>query len=532
VAAPVLISHLLDYSKLSFKVAGTIRLNLQSSLISMFLYYDYNARSDIDPGKLLMATMRDVDRVLGAGYMKVLTLAKCLGHLMVLLMFKVLASSIHRTPASPAVYIMLFVFPCTLFIFLIFRKRVIHQVLVKQQDQEDKLVNRLSQIVAEYSVINAFNQRPQAIDSFERAIKENNSASNDFSKVMLNNSYFVHWVEHLVRALYIIFRGMSVVTGQCSLGIYLMDISIISSIGKEAETMYNVFVDWEVVTPSLQGIVRLMNLPIDLHSRMHMDAIRRHESREKSVADLHNMSLDTMHISISGPTFRYLSGRRFFFDGSVVLEQKSFVVFIGPHGNGKSTLLQLLAGALLPEVDDGKIGFFMPAHLRALYVSNNCIFFHGTLMQNLTFGVNAKDADAHIDRVCRICERLGLDPDVRRHLENGMEILNWGSMFSRAQLVLLNLARGLVFNPEVLCADRPLLGLDDATCRRVLELFREFIQKKGLEQAENSYEQRRPRTFLMAGCTREGMSFADKLIYVTDDGIEEITQQEARVRTI
>jgi len=214
------------------------------------------------------------------------------------------------------------------------------------------------------------------------------------------------------------------------------------------------------------------------------------------------------------------------------LEQKSFVVFIGPHGNGKSTLLQLLAGALLPEVDDGKIGFFMPAHLRALYVSNNCIFFHGTLMQNLTFGVNAKDADAHIDRVCRICERLGLDPDVRRHLENGMEILNWGSMFSRAQLVLLNLARGLVFNPEVLCADRPLLGLDDATCRRVLELFREFIQKKGLEQAENSYEQRRPRTFLMAGCTREGMSFADKLIYVTDDGIEEITQQEARVRTI
>merc|ERR1740123_100938 len=118
-----------------------------------------------------------------------------------------------------------------------------------------------------------------------------------------------------------------------------------------------------------------MNLPIDLHSRMHMDAIRRQESRDKSVADLNNMSLDTMHISIDGPSFKYLSGRHFRFSGSVVLEQRSFVIFLGPHGNGKSTLLQLLAGGLIPEVDDGHIGFFMPAHLRALYMQSHCIFF-------------------------------------------------------------------------------------------------------------------------------------------------------------
>jgi len=219
VLMPAMISHFLDFKALGFKVGGTVRNMLRSALVSNFLSYDYTSRKQVESGSFFMATMRDVDRLLKLGYMNTLTLVKSIAHMLVLLGVKLAASRVRNTPISPSVFSTLLVLPTVLSIFLLVRRRTIFQALAKKQKAEDQLVSRMTGIFAEYPLISAFHQRPRALDSVDTCIREQNSSGSDFAKVMLNNTYFVTWLEGLITAAYIIIRGFSVLAGTTPLGI-------------------------------------------------------------------------------------------------------------------------------------------------------------------------------------------------------------------------------------------------------------------------------------------------------------------------
>jgi len=359
----------------------------------------------------------------------------------------------------------------------------------------------------------------------------------------LNNTYFVTWLEGLITAAYIIIRGFSVLAGTTPLGIYLMDINIISSISKEVETVYEVFMDWEIVSPSLHAVVRLINLPMDLSHRLQISKLHKRHSDELLHHSTEKLNLDSLPIVINNPRFNHLQGKELHFRGSVSVSQDSLIMLIGPHGHGKSTLLKLIAGMLLAEAplllrlshldiqvedksgNDALAGVFVPAHLRTLHDMSECIFVHGTLLQNLTLGVNPGDADAQLERVQQICSTLGLDYDVLHHLQVP-RIFHWESTFSRSQLRLLGLARSLVYNPEVLCCDKPLVALNEEASRRVLDALRQFVEKRGVGQCPDTIMQRRPRTVIVAGSNRTCMQYADQLISVSDNGVCQVNKHE------
>jgi len=530
VLLPAMFAHFLDFKALGFRVGGTVRNMLRSALVSNFLSYDEKSRDQVDSGSLLMATMRDVDRLLKLGYMNILILFRSTAHMLTLLAVKLAASRVRNTPISPGVFSMLLVLPTVLSIFLVLRRRTIFEALLKKQNAEDKLVSRMNSVFAEYPLISAFHQRPKAIDSVEKSIKDQNSSGSDFAKVMLNNAYFVHWVDGLVTATYIVVRGFAVIAGHCSLGIYLMDINIIASISKEVETMYGVFVDWETVSPSLHTVVKLINLPLDLSHRMQINRLHKRHSDEQALQSQDQLNLDSLPIVIESPRFNYLSGKELHFNGSVSLNQESLIMLIGSHGQGKSTLLKLISSTLLPEVEDSGNseplkGVFVPAHLRTLHDMSECVFIHGTLMQNLTLGVNSADDDAQPERVSKICMQLGLDADVL-HLLQVETILHWETAFSRSQLRLLGLARSLVYNPEVLCCDKPCVSLNDDACRRVIDVLRQFVEKRGIGQSPDTLLQRRPRTVIAADSNRTFMKSADQLISVSDTAICQVSKHD------
>jgi len=74
---------------------------------------------------------------------------------------------------------------------------------------------------------------------------------------------------------------------------------------------------------------------------------------------------------------------------------------MGPRSEGKTTLLRILGGVMLP--DNGLC--FVPSHLRALHVTAETYFYHGTLLDNLTFGVEKTNPDSSSSHV-RVCTNL------------------------------------------------------------------------------------------------------------------------------
>merc|ERR1719473_1664663 len=97
--------------------------------------------------------------------------------------------------------------------------------------------------------------------------------------------------------------------------------------------------------------------------------------------------------------FAYTNSQALNTSGTMTIQQGILCAIIGAPESGKSTILRILGGVVLPKPG----GFFIPAHLRVLHVDREPFFFHGTLLENLSFGVRAGDPDGQIDRVLRIC---------------------------------------------------------------------------------------------------------------------------------
>jgi tungstate transport system ATP-binding protein len=143
----------------------------------------------------------------------------------------------------------------------------------------------------------------------------------------------------------------------------------------------------------------------------------------------------------------------------------------GPNGSGKSTLLQLLG--LLLEPDRGDICFAGAmiqggAHRQRLrrqitLVEQSPFLFHGTVYDNLAFGLRLRDVrgDLQRRRIASALEAVGLQGFESRQ----------ACALSGGETRRVALARAMVLRPKVLLLDEPTAGLD----RDSLPLFENWL---------------------------------------------------------
>lgn len=205
------------------------------------------------------------------------------------------------------------------------------------------------------------------------------------------------------------------------------------------------------------------------------------------------------------------------------------VFLLGPPKGGKSTLLKLLGGELLPDPQrlkgsGGDGVFFVPSHLRVLHVTSTPLFFDGSLLTNLTFGADGPISDRSLDRVRAICEALGVDGDVLCHLDDG-DLNHWSQVFSATQCQQLSLARAVVANPEVLCVHKPAEFFPDQNGAAIMRVFRKYVDENGVLQ-QGPKASRRPRTFIATVVRHVHHGFADQIFWVSPEGVREIVGDE------
>jgi ABC-2 type transport system ATP-binding protein len=163
---------------------------------------------------------------------------------------------------------------------------------------------------------------------------------------------------------------------------------------------------------------------------------------------------------------------------NVRLKEGEITGVVGENGNGKTTLLRMLAGEL--SCDTGQVIY------PALQTDNNGAFdwyaiknklafipqrihkWHGTLLDNLCFyatihGIKGSENEKHIDY---ILYRLGLDR---------FRDLKWNEISSGYRL-RFELAKMLLWKPKLLILDEPLANLDINAQQLLLQDLRFFTQ--------------------------------------------------------
>eukprot|EP00434_Breviolum_minutum_P008504 symbB.v1.2.007502.t1/scaffold444.1/size204903/2 len=516
------VQHWLHYIAPTWRVGGLSRRVLQHGVLSAFLVYNEESRTHVDNGKIVMAMVYDVPNLVTNGYMNVVNMINAAGKLLIILAFQIFVPPLMgKRPTllglAPALLI-----PFLTSIFLRFRSESQTKSLRETENKESDLISFVTESVRTFRLISDFGKSSLELEKFLGKIGAYNSSVVASLQMGGNNAKFVEWLTMLSISLYTIWGGMQVIEGDLDLPLYVTNIGVFNAAGAAATDFCHVLLQMQKVTPSLERLVRYINLPTDLPKRMDLECHRR-VATSRLAGESHKelgpgFVLDELPIIISELEFSYPGALPRSFGGRMEMPQGQVLAIAGKCGQGKSTLIRILAGRNLPRLRSEESLFFIPSHIKVLYVPHTPLFIHGTLYENLTYGVAGKGRDDNMDRVLNICERLLLPPVVLNEIASRETLeRDWSSKLSSTQCQALLLARAFITNPELLCLEKPTEQFPKDQAENICMLIREHVNGRGLEVEDSKMLLRRPRTCIFSTIRLNCIQTADKAYIVNRD---------------
>ncbi|MBA3656263.1 MAG: ABC transporter ATP-binding protein [Gemmatimonadaceae bacterium] len=183
-------------------------------------------------------------------------------------------------------------------------------------------------------------------------------------------------------------------------------------------------------------------------------------------------------LSLREVCFRYpASDRLVLKDINLRIPRGATVGFVGSTGSGKSTLVDVILGLLVPESGVVSVdGIDIQSNPRGWqdrigYVPQSIFLTDDSLRRNVAFGVREKEID---DEAVRAALSLAQLDQFIGSLPNGVEtrVGERGVRLSGGQRQRIGIARALYHNPAVLVLDEATSSLDTATEHEVMETVR------------------------------------------------------------
>lgn len=167
----------------------------------------------------------------------------------------------------------------------------------------------------------------------------------------------------------------------------------------------------------------------------------------------------------------------------LVIPKHKTVAFSGETGAGKSTLVDILMGLLMPKsgtlyYGDTPIGpgNILEYRKKVGYVPQHIFLIDSTIESNIAFGVPARNIDAgHLNYVIKISQLKSLIDD----LPEGIKTLvgERGIRLSGGQRQRVAIARALYRNPEILIMDEATSALDGHTESEITRALKNLCGK-------------------------------------------------------
>lgn len=170
---------------------------------------------------------------------------------------------------------------------------------------------------------------------------------------------------------------------------------------------------------------------------------------------------------------------------SFTIQKNTSVAFIGPSGAGKTTLADIILGALNPlkgNVYADQTDVFENLsrwHKSIGYIPQSIYLMDDTVKNNIAFGIAQEDIDE--ERIWNALERAQLK-DFVEQMEFGLDTVigESGIKLSGGQRQRIGIARALYNDPQILVLDEATSALDNETETAVMEAIESLAGSKTL----------------------------------------------------
>jgi putative spermidine/putrescine transport system ATP-binding protein len=195
-------------------------------------------------------------------------------------------------------------------------------------------------------------------------------------------------------------------------------------------------------------------------------------------------------------------------DVSIDIERGEFITFLGPSGSGKTTTLMMIAGFEIPtggaiELAGHDLALSKPYQRNiGMVFQNYALFPHMTAAKNVLFPLKMRrfpraDMQSRAEKILALVGLARFADRYPRELSGGQQ-----------QRVAL--ARGLVFNPDVLLLDEPLGALDKNLREQMQVEIKRIHREVGITMIYVTHDQ------------TEAMTMSDRVAVFRNGRIEQV----------
>jgi NitT/TauT family transport system ATP-binding protein len=203
------------------------------------------------------------------------------------------------------------------------------------------------------------------------------------------------------------------------------------------------------------------------------------------------------HITVRGLSKQF-NGSTIYRGFDLDIQRGGFVSVFGPNGCGKSTLINMIAGLIAPDVGEIRFGGKTLAETKIGYVFQNyreALFPWLTSLANIEYplklmGIETAERRSRVDA---LIQRMGVSIDLARYPYE----------LSGGQQQLISILRALAVEPEVLFLDEPFSALD----YEMTLFMREQLQKLFIETGTTMV--------LVSHDLEEAVYLADRVLLLT-----------------
>ena len=214
------------------------------------------------------------------------------------------------------------------------------------------------------------------------------------------------------------------------------------------------------------------SLSITTNSHVHLERLHKID-KNKGLSNKQNFVSDfssekgqktDLAVEINSVSFRYFNSETEIFKNlNLKIKKNTHTVITGQNGSGKSTLLGLLSGVFYPT--NGKVNSYSK---EIAYIGAKPMIFHGTLRDNLLYGV--KNIIEEEELMQNLQKFEVFSDDTLMTLDTKIS----NKMLSSGQMQKISFIRALLINPDLLLLDESTANLDIKSKELIYKILSEL----------------------------------------------------------